>query len=66
MPNSGGELKLHLSTINVTKTLAIGYCVPENATIEVQLNWQFLEASIMASFMVCERKNCRCSWVPVN
>ena len=37
MPNSGGELKLHLSTINVTKTLAIGYCVPENATIEVQL-----------------------------
>ena len=33
--DSEGQLKLHLSTINVTKTLAIGYCVPASANVEV-------------------------------
>ena len=35
LPDIEGQFKLHLSTINVTKTLAIGYCVPASADIEV-------------------------------
>ena len=33
--DSEGQIKLQLSSINVTKTLAIGYCVPASANIEV-------------------------------
>ena len=39
MAASGGQLKLHLSSINATKTLAIGYCVPTSATVEVFFFW---------------------------
>ena len=34
------EIKLQLSSINVTKTLAIGYCLPASANIEV-FSFQF-------------------------
>ena len=37
LPDIEGQFKLHLSTINVTKTLAIGYCVPASANVEVYL-----------------------------
>ena len=33
--DSEGQIKLQLSSINVTKTLAIGYCVPASANVEV-------------------------------
>ena len=33
--NSEGQIKLQLSSINVTKTLAIGYCLPASANVEV-------------------------------
>ena len=31
----GQEIKVQLSSINVTKTLAIGYCLPARANVEV-------------------------------
>ena len=33
--DSEGQIKLQLSSINVTKTLAIGYCLPASANVEV-------------------------------
>ena len=33
--DSEGQIKLQLSSINVTKTLAIGYCIPTGANVEV-------------------------------
>jgi len=35
--DSEGQIKLQLSSINVTKTLAIGYCIPTGANVEVFL-----------------------------
>ena len=33
--DSEGQIKLQLSSINVTKTIAIGYCIPTGANVEV-------------------------------
>ena len=49
--DSEGQIKLQLSSINVTKTLAIGYCLPASANIEV-FSFQFQAFAITQSIMV--------------
>ena len=49
--NSEGQIKLQLSSINVTKTLAIGYCLPASANIEV-FSFQFQAFAITQSIVV--------------
>ena len=49
--DSEGQIKLQLSSINVTKTLAIGYCVPASANVEV-FSAQFQAFAITQSIMV--------------
>ena len=45
------EIKLQLSSINVTKTLAIGYCVPASTNVEV-FSSRFQAFAIIQSIMV--------------
>ena len=49
--DSEGQIKLQLSSINVTKTLAIGYCVPASANVEV-FSSQFQAFAITQSIVV--------------
>ena len=49
--DSEGQIKLQLSSINVTKTLAIGYCVPASANVEV-FSSQFQAFAITESIVV--------------